>query len=202
MYDHMTPYDRGAANAALAATTGSEWGQTRALERNGGAFTHHLSGPAPARVSLVGQDAPPGYQRDEKTAAALVPREPLMTSDLGQPGRPYGSPDDLAAHASRSQQMQLGAAGDPDNIATATARPDAGLTADRLRQWRAMTPKGYTPGALILTPIGRNPGGNGMSAADASRRWADGSYMGSPIGTSESSFEPAALLRMTGLDEW
>lgn len=96
--------------------------------------------------------------------------------------------------------MQLGAAGDPDNIATATARPDAGLTADS-PQWRAMTPKGYTPSS-ILTPIGRNPGGNGMSAADASRRWADGSYMGSPIGTSESSFEPAALLRMTGLDEW
>ena len=65
MYGQMTPYDRGAANAARAATTGSEWGQTRALERNGGAFTHHLSGPAPARVSLVGQDAPPGYQRDE-----------------------------------------------------------------------------------------------------------------------------------------
>ena len=62
---HMSPTERGAEVQGRAATIGSEWGQTRALERNGGAFTHHLSGPAPARVSLVGQGAPPGYQRDE-----------------------------------------------------------------------------------------------------------------------------------------
>ena len=114
------------------------------------------------------------------------------------PGRPYSGPDQLGGNAGRSQQLQVGATGDPDSAATATARPNVGLTADSL-QWRAQTPTGYRPSS-ILTPIGRNPGGNGMSAGDAARRWADGTPMGSVLGTSESSFEPAALLRQSGLE--
>jgi hypothetical protein len=44
----------------------------------------------------------------------------------------------------------------------------------------------------------RNPGGNGMSASDAARRTIDGQYLGSVNGSSASSFEPAAYLRLTG----
>lgn len=122
-----------------------------------------------------------------------------MASGPGLPGRPYGTPDDLDGNAPRSAQFATGTQGDPDNVATVTARPDVGLTADSL-QWRAQTPAGYRPSS-VLTPIGKNPGGNGMSAGDAARRTFDGTYLGSVVGTSESSFEPAAMLRLaSGLD--
>ena len=52
MYGHMTPYDRGAANAALPPTVGSDYGRGRPLERLGGTFGHQVEGPAPARVDL------------------------------------------------------------------------------------------------------------------------------------------------------
>ena len=63
MYD-MLPQEQ-AAIVAAQRRVGDGAGAGRDLVAQGGAFTHHLSGPAPARVSLVGQDAPPGYQRDE-----------------------------------------------------------------------------------------------------------------------------------------
>lgn len=122
-----------------------------------------------------------------------------MASGPGLPGRPYGTPDDLDGNAPRSAQFTTGTQGDPDNVATVTARPDVGLTADSL-QWRAQTPAGYRASS-VLTPIGKNPGGLGMSAADAARRTFTGDYLGSINGQSESSFEPSALLKMqSGLD--
>ena len=120
-----------------------------------------------------------------------------MAGDQGQPGRPYSGPDQLGGNAPRQEQFRTGA-NQTGDIATATSRPDVGLTADSL-QFNSMVPKGYTPHS-VLTPIGTNPGGNGMSAADAARRYVDGTPMGTVNGTSESSFEPAALLRMSGLD--
>src|SRR6266516_4252871 len=66
-------------------------------------------------------------------------------------------------------------------------------------QFAQVSPAGYRPSS-VLTPFGRNPGGNGMSEGDASRRWADGTPMGTLNGTSQSSFEPAAMLRAAGQD--
>lgn len=119
-------------------------------------------------------------------------------ASTGQPARPYGSADDLGGNAPRSPQFQTGMAGDPDSAATVTARPDAGLTADSM-QWTAQAGGGYRPSS-VLTPIMKNPGGLGMSAGDAARRTFDGQYLGSVVGTSESSFGPAAMLRLSGLN--
>ena len=63
-------------------------------------------------------------------------------------------------------------------------------------RWNSQVPTSYRPSS-ILTPIMKRSL-NGM-AADT-RRWADGTPMGSVNGTSESSFEPAAMLRLSGLD--
>lgn len=52
LYGHQTPYDRGAANAALPPTVGSDYGRGRPLERLGGTFGHANDSPAPARVDL------------------------------------------------------------------------------------------------------------------------------------------------------
>ena len=119
-------------------------------------------------------------------------------ASTGQPARPYGSADDLGGNAPRSPQFQTGLTGDPDSAATVTTRPDAGLTADSM-QWTAQAGGGYRPSS-VLTPIMKNPGGLGMSAGDAARRTFDGQYLGSVVGTSESSFGPAAMLRLSGLN--
>lgn len=118
-----------------------------------------------------------------------------MMPDGGQPGRPYSGPDQLGGNAPRSAEFVTGAnrTGDP---ATAVGQ-DSGLSLNA-QQFQAQV-GGYRPSS-VLTPIGKNPGGLGMSAADAGRRWADGTPMGTLNGTSESSFEPAALLRQSGLD--
>lgn len=123
-----------------------------------------------------------------------------MAGDPGLPsaGRPYSAPSQLGGNAPRSAQFTTGFHGDPDNTATATTRASTSLTADSL-QFNSMVPGGVRP-TSVLQPIQRNPGGNGMSAADAARRFADGTPMGSVNGTSESSFEPSAMLRLSGLD--
>lgn len=119
-----------------------------------------------------------------------------FTGQPGQPQRPYASPDDLAGNAPRSAEFATGTQGDPGSAATVTTQADAGLTDDSM-QWNAQAGGGYRPSS-VLTPIGKNPGGNGMSVGDASRRTFDGQYLGSVVGTSESSFEPAAMLRLLG----
>jgi hypothetical protein len=58
-------------------------------------------------------------------------------------------------------------------------------------------PGGFRP-TSVLQPIMRNPGGNGMSAADAARRLPIGQYLGSVNGTSADSFEPSAMMRLSG----
>ena len=99
--------------------------------------------------------------------------------------------------ASRVQGLITGIQGDPASAGTATTRASNGLLADS-QQFNAQV-GGYRP-ASVLTPIMKNPGGLGMSAADASRRLADGTFLGTGNGMSESSFEPAAMLRLSGLD--
>ncbi len=116
----------------------------------------------------------------------------------GQPGRPYSGPDQLGGNAPRTQEMQLGANGDATSAARATVRPNAGLTADSL-QFRAQTPAGYRPSS-VLTPIMKNPGGNGMSASQAALRFPDGTSMGNVNGISADQLEAAALLKMSGLN--
>jgi hypothetical protein len=121
----------------------------------------------------------------------------VTADDMGQPGRPYSGPDQLGGNAPRGEQFRTGA-NQTGDIATATARPDAGLTDDSL-QFRAMTPKGYRPSS-VLTPIGsnNNPGGLGMSAGDAAKRLPDGTFLGPGNGMAASSFEPSALLKLAG----
>ena len=114
------------------------------------------------------------------------------------PSRPYSSPDQVPAGAEfRSNAFRTGLAGDPDNTATATTRTDTGLTADSL-QFNAQVPGGVRP-LSVLQPIMANSGNLGMSAADASRRLADGTYLGSGNGNG-SSFEKSAMLRLSGRD--
>jgi hypothetical protein len=109
-----------------------------------------------------------------------------FTSDA-TPSRPYSGPDMTGGNSSRSASFALGQAGDPGNAATS-------LNQDS-KQWNP--PAGLRP-TSVLQPIMRNPGGNGMSADDAARRLPTGEYMGSVNGTSASSFEPSAMMRLTG----
>jgi hypothetical protein len=104
----------------------------------------------------------------------------------GQPLRPYSSPDQLDGATPRSTEFATGQVGDPGNAASS-------LNQDSQR-WNLSAQ--FRP-TSVLQPVMRNPGGLGMSAGDASRRLADGTYMGSVNGTSISSFEPAAMLRLT-----
>lgn len=73
--------------------------------------------------------------------------------------------------------------GPPEGIAGT-----ASLNADSAR-FQANVPRSFMPSS-VLTPLNysNNPGGNGMSADMAARRFADGTPMGSVNGTSESSF--------------
>jgi hypothetical protein len=121
-----------------------------------------------------------------------------MAGAMGLPSRPYSSINQLGGASPRSQEFATGINGDPDSAATATTRASTGLTADSL-QFNSMVPHGYQP-TSVLQPIMKNPGGNGMSAGDAAHRLADGTFLGTGNGMSESSFEPAAMLRLSGLD--
>lgn len=117
--------------------------------------------------------------------------------------RPYATPSQVPGgpESFRSSAFRSGANGDPDSAATVTTRPDTGLTSDSM-QWTARAGGGYRPSS-VLTPIGsnNNPGGLGMSAGDAAKRLPDGTFLGTGNGMSESSFEPAALLKLSaGLD--
>ena len=53
LYQHMTPYDRGAAVADMQPVVGSDY-YSRPLQRLGGTFDHSEVGcsPAPARVDM------------------------------------------------------------------------------------------------------------------------------------------------------
>lgn len=54
----------------------------------------------------------------------------------------------------------------------------------------------------VLQPLQSNPGGNGMSAQDASeKRDMLGNYMGSGNGTSADQYQQTSMLRMQGNDE-
>jgi hypothetical protein len=125
-------------------------------------------------------------------------RSPALTDD-GLPTRPYASPDQVPAGAEfRSNAFRTGVLSDPGSAAS-SLNQDPGLTLNS-QQFNAQVPAGVRSSS-VLTPIMRNPGGLGMSAGDAARRLPDGTYMGSVIGTSQSSFEPAVMRRiMTGQD--
>jgi hypothetical protein len=108
--------------------------------------------------------------------------------------RPYSSPEMLAGNAPRSAEFNTGQAGDPGNIASVRNQdPSLSLNSE---QFNGQVPAGVRP-TSVLQPLMKNPGGLGMSAGDAARRLPTGQYMGSVNGTSESSFEHAAMLRLT-----
>lgn len=110
----------------------------------------------------------------------------MSTSD-GPPVRPYSAPDQLGGATPRTAEMITGFRGDPDNAATS-------LNQDSQR-WNLSSQ--FRP-TSVLQPLMSNPGGNGMSAADAARRLPTGQYLGSVNGTSSGSFEPSALMRLNG----
>jgi hypothetical protein len=93
----------------------------------------------------------------------------------------------------RTAQFTTGITGDPGSAAGVQSE-----IADTDR-FNAMVPHQFRPSS-VLTPIMKNPGGLGMSTGDAARRTADGTYLGSVNGTSASSFEPSALLRLSEAD--
>jgi hypothetical protein len=98
----------------------------------------------------------------------------------------------------RSLELARGAFGDPAGQAPGSSGEDSGLTLSAA-QFNRQASGGARP-TSVLQPLSSNPGGNGMSAGDAARRTIDGQYLGSVNGTSESSFEPAAYLRLTSQD--
>jgi hypothetical protein len=55
----------------------------------------------------------------------------------------------------------------------------------------------YSPHS-ILQPLMRNPGGNGMSAQDASNRDILGNSFGTGNGYNPQSYQQAAMLRLAG----
>jgi hypothetical protein len=91
--------------------------------------------------------------------------------------------------------MFTGALGDPGSAPTSSGE-DAGLALSA-GQFNSQVP-GRARATSVLQPLGSNPGGNGMSKGDAARRTIDGQYLGSINATSESSFTPAAWLRLSG----
>ena len=118
-----------------------------------------------------------------------------MSTPYDQPARPYSSPDQLGGATPRSAEAIKGALGDPDNAATSLGQ-DRSLTMNSM-QFNGQVPAGVRP-TSVLQPLMSNPGGNGMSASDASRRLPTGQYLGSVNGTSTASFEPAAMMRLQG----
>jgi hypothetical protein len=108
--------------------------------------------------------------------------------------------------AAQSYPQQEPAAGPPEGRLGAFTTPyAAGDTAGLARAQMAYNesvPRSFRPSSL-LTPINysRNPGGNGMSSDQAARRFPDGTPMGNPNGISESSFQQAAMLRLSGQDD-
>ena len=110
-----------------------------------------------------------------------------MTPASGQPARPYSAPDQLGGATPRTAEMITGFRGDPDNAATS-------LNQDSQR-WNLSAQ--FRP-TSVLQPLMKNPGGNGMSSSDAARRLPTGEYLGSINATSANSFEPAAMMHLTG----
>jgi hypothetical protein len=119
------------------------------------------------------------------------------------PDDPYGfnanpnasaQPSARGASSPRAPDFSTGITGETDVDNTASV---FSLNRDAAR-FNAQVPHQMRP--TFLTPIQRNPGGNGMSADQAARRFADGTPMGNPNGISASSFQKAALLRMAGQD--
>jgi hypothetical protein len=92
-------------------------------------------------------------------------------------------------------EFSTGISGETDPNKTASV---FNLNADSAR-YNAMVPRQFGPTSVLQTVV-RNPGGNGMSAGQAARRWADGSPQGNPNGMAQSSFEKAVLLKMAGQD--
>jgi hypothetical protein len=121
-----------------------------------------------------------------------------IADDNGQPARPYDGPDSLGGNAPRTAELFHGALGNIDDRAPGSSGDDAGLSLSS-QQFNSQVP-GRARATSVLQPLGKNPGGNGMSAGDAARRTIDGTYLGSVNGTSQSSFEPAAWLRLSGQD--
>ena len=117
-----------------------------------------------------------------------------FTAD-GTPSRPYSGPDQLGGNSPRSAAFATGQAGDPDNAVTSLGQ-DRGLTMNSM-QFNSKVSPGVRP-TSVLQPLMSNPGGNGMSAADAARRLPTGQYLGSVNGTSADSFEPSAMMRLSG----
>jgi hypothetical protein len=69
LFPNMSPYDRGAAAAAMQPVVGSDYGG-RPLEKLGGMFDHSEVGcaPAPARVDLRYVNRPGGQQPTGESA--------------------------------------------------------------------------------------------------------------------------------------
>jgi hypothetical protein len=116
----------------------------------------------------------------------MVPESDMTDSG---PTRPYAGPNATGGNAGRTGEFSTGITG-------ATVEPGSESLTIASARYNAQVPTTYRPSS-ILTPIMKRSS-NGMSAD--TRRWADGTPMGSVNGTSESSFEPAAMLRLSGLN--
>jgi hypothetical protein len=97
--------------------------------------------------------------------------------------------DSGAENVGRNAAFGHGTTGTPDRIASSLNEDSAVFNSKVPGKFSAHS---------VLTPLGTNPGGNGMSAQDAENRTITGSYMGSANGVSEQNYQQTAMLRMMG----
>jgi hypothetical protein len=95
----------------------------------------------------------------------------------------------------RADEFNAGITGDDPGSSPTSSGQDAGLALSAQQFAARANMPGVRP-TSVLQPLA--PSANGFSAGDAARRTIDGTYLGSGNGQSESSFERAALLKLTG----
>jgi hypothetical protein len=116
----------------------------------------------------------------------------------------------------RSADFSTGINGDPSAAAGVNApvyraddfennvprQPFPSMTSEQAAgaRFNAQVPRTWRPSS-VLQPLMTNQLGLGYSAGDNARRMWNGKYLGSINGVAENSFEPAALLKMSGQDD-
>jgi hypothetical protein len=94
-----------------------------------------------------------------------------------------------AENVGRNEAFSQGHMGAPGRVASSLAEDSA--------VYNSKVPGKFTAHS-VLTPLGTNPGGNGMSAQDAENRTITGSYLGSANGVSQGNYQATAMLKMMG----
>lgn len=113
-----------------------------------------------------------------------------------QPGRPYGSSEDLDGNAGRQGEFTTGA------TQTGDLAGNSAINADSAR-FNALVPRQFSQHSVLQTAM---PSANGLSAQDAERMLPGGQpgqsvMLPTQNGSSADTYEKAIYMRLAGLDE-